>query len=123
MAESVYERYCRIRDKAGYKDSDVAIGAKITKSTFSDWKSGRYTPKQQKLQKIADFLKVSSEYLMTGKDSDENTLPESEYELSNVYFSLAREAEQNGIDPRDIKMAIEMLKKIREEERNERLKK
>lgn len=123
MTESVYERYCRIRDNAGYKDSDVAIGAKITKSTFSDWKSGRYTPKQQKLQKIADFLHVSFEYLMTGNDSDVNVQSESEYELGNVYFSLAREAEENGIDPRDIKMAIDMIKKIREEEKNAQLNK
>lgn len=71
MAESLYERYCRIRDNAGYKDADVAIGAKITKSTFSDWKNGRYTPKQQKLQKIADFLQVSLDYLMIGKEEPE----------------------------------------------------
>ena len=55
MAKSAYERYCEIRDKCGLKDSDVAKGAGITKSTFSDWKAARYTPKQDKMQKISDY--------------------------------------------------------------------
>ena len=178
----MYEIYCELRDEKGYKDSDVARITGITKSTFSDWKSGRSTPKQDKLQKIADCFNVSLDYLATGKENSETYeilaklleernlkaadvcrgtgLPSSlfsewkrgkstpkadklqkiadyfgvsleylmtgnekessvqpESELSNVYFSLAREAQENGIDPRDIKMAIEMLKKIREEEK------
>ena len=44
---------------------ETGIGA----STFSDWKKGRSTPKQEKLQKIADYFGVSVEYLMTGKNS------------------------------------------------------
>lgn len=68
-----------------------------------------------RLQKITDYLGVTIDYLMTGNNHEEVTAPESE--LSNVYFSLAKEAQQNGIDPRDIKMAIEMLRKIREEEK------
>ena len=52
MEKSAYERYCEIRNKLSYKDSDVAKGTSITKSTFSDWKAGRYTPKQEKMQKI-----------------------------------------------------------------------
>ena len=33
-----------------------------------NWKQGKYTPKQDKLQKIADYFGVSLEYLMTGKE-------------------------------------------------------
>lgn len=66
----IYDRYCEIRDLKGLKDSNVAAGTGIGKSTFSDWKSGRSQPKQDKLQKIADFLNVSLEYLMTGKEKD-----------------------------------------------------
>lgn len=71
MGKSAYERYCEIRNKLSYKDSDVAKGASITKSTFSDWKAGRYTPKQEKMQKIADFLGVTVDYIMTGNESIE----------------------------------------------------
>lgn len=47
----MYEIYCKLRDERGLKDSDVVKATGITKSTFSDWKSGRSKPKQDKLQK------------------------------------------------------------------------
>ena len=40
-------------------------------ATISNWKAGRYTPKADKLQKIADFFGVSIEYLMTGNMEQE----------------------------------------------------
>ena len=46
----MYELYCKLRDEKGYKDSDVARLTGITKSTFSDWKSGRSNPKNDKLK-------------------------------------------------------------------------
>ena len=46
----MYEIYCRLREAKGVKDSDVVKATGITKSTFSDWKSGRSKPKNEKLQ-------------------------------------------------------------------------
>ena len=54
-----YEKYSAIRDKEGFSDYYVATGANITKSTFSDWKAGRSSPKIDKLLKIANFLDVA----------------------------------------------------------------
>lgn len=67
----MYEIYCKLRDERGIKDSDVVKGTGITKSTFSDWKNGRSNPKNEKLQKIADFFGVTVDYLMTGKNQPE----------------------------------------------------
>ena len=39
----------------------------------------------------------------------------SETELKGVYFNFAKEAQENGIDPDDIKLAIETIKKLRGE--------
>ena len=69
----MYEIYCKIRDSKGLKDADVVRATGITKSTFSDWKSGRSNPKNDKLSKIAEYLDVSIEYLMTGKNNNELT--------------------------------------------------
>ena len=66
--DDIYERYRYIRDSHNAKDSDVAKNTGITKSTFSEWKRGRYTPKQDKLQKIADYFGVTVDYLMMGKE-------------------------------------------------------
>lgn len=59
----MYETYRKLRNSLGYKDSDVAKGTGITKSTFSDWKTGRSIPKMDKLKKIALFLNTSVEHL------------------------------------------------------------
>lgn len=77
----MYEIYCKIRDLRGFKDSDVAKGTGITKSTFSDWKSGRSNPKREKLLKIASFLNVSVDYLMTGEEKEIN---ETYYQNDNT---------------------------------------
>lgn len=66
----IYERYCEIRDRKGLKDAHIAEQTGIGRSTFSDWKSGRSVPKREKLEKIADALGVSIEYLMTGENAD-----------------------------------------------------
>ena len=67
----MYEIYCKLRDEKNLTDSDVAKATGITKSTFSDWKSGRSKPKNDKLQKIADYFGVTIGYLTTGKDDTE----------------------------------------------------
>lgn len=66
----MYEIYCKLRDARGVKDADVVRETGITKSTFSDWKNGRSNPKNEKLQKIADYFGVTVEYLVTGKEAD-----------------------------------------------------
>lgn len=64
----MYEIYCKLRDEHGVKDADVVRETGITKSTFSDWKNGRSKPKNDKLQKIADYFGVTLDYLTTGKE-------------------------------------------------------
>ena len=72
----MYEIYCKLRDERKVKDADVVKETGITKSTFSDWKNGRSKPKQEKLQKIADYFGVTVDYLMTGKEEPKETAPE-----------------------------------------------
>lgn len=59
----MYENYARIRDSRGLKDSDVAKATGISAGTLSDWKRGRYKLKYEKLQKIAEYLGVSTDQL------------------------------------------------------------
>ena len=82
----MYEVYCKLRDLRGVKDADVVRATGITKSTFSDWKSGRSEPKKEKLQKIADFFDVSLEYLMTGEEQNGYYLNEETAKLAQEMF-------------------------------------
>lgn len=65
----MYEIFERLLNQAGITAYRVSKETGIGASTFSDWKKGRSTPKQEKLQKIADYFGVSVDYLMTGKNS------------------------------------------------------
>nr|DAG79994.1 MAG TPA: Repressor protein CI [Caudoviricetes sp.] len=60
----MYEKYVKLRDEKGVTDYRVSEDTKITKSTFSDWKSGRSNPKIDKLKLLADYFGVSIEYFL-----------------------------------------------------------
>lgn len=64
----MYEIYQRILDEKGLKNADVARATGISNMTLSDWKRGKSVPKADKMKKIAEFLNVSVDYLMTGND-------------------------------------------------------
>lgn len=68
----VFELLLKEHDTTPYKVSkDTGIGT----ATLSNWKNGKYTPKQDKMQKLADYFGVTIDYLMTGKDSASEETP------------------------------------------------
>ena len=60
----MYEKYAKLRDEAGVTDYEVGKRTGIATSTFSNWKAGRYSPKIDKLKRIADFFGKSIEYFL-----------------------------------------------------------
>lgn len=74
----------------------------IEKSVFSAWKSGSSQSYKKYLPEIANFLDVSVGYLLG-----------QEEKLDNVYLSLAKQAQDEGIDPDDIRLAIETIKAMK----------
>lgn len=97
----MYEIYYKLRNEKGCKDADVARETGITKSTFSDWKTGRSNPKQDKLQKIADFFGVSIEYLRTGQDSSDKNepvlKPKDEKDIKEILANTEQLLRQPGL--------------------------
>lgn len=95
----MYSIYCKLRDAQNLRDSDVSKATGITKSTFSDWKRGRSKPKQDKLQKIADYFGVTIDYLMTGESEQTDDFAASDdilnsdlIKLISIYQNLSDEA-------------------------------
>lgn len=60
----MYERYVALRDSKNITDYKVASDTGITRSTFTDWKSGRSEPKIDKLKRLADYFGVPLEYFL-----------------------------------------------------------
>lgn len=67
----LYEKYKALRDKKGVTDYRVSVETGITKSTFTDWKTGRSQPKVDKLKILADYFEVSIEYFLEDKEQKE----------------------------------------------------
>ena len=60
----MYEKYAALRDKAGLSDYEVAKRTGIAPATISNWKTGNYKPKLEKLILIADLFGVTIEELI-----------------------------------------------------------
>ena len=71
-----YERYIALCSKAGEKPYSVAKKLGLGNSNVAQWKKGS-TPRPEVLSKIAEYLGVTVEYLLTG---EEQKAPASESE-------------------------------------------
>lgn len=111
----MYDIYVQLRDERGVKDSDVARATGISKSTFSDWKNGRSSPKKEKLQKIAEYFGVSVDYLVTGEKStyylNDDARDLAQFMFDNprykVLFDASRKVKAEDID--FVKQMIERM--------------
>lgn len=64
-----YENFEKLCKRDNVRPSDVSKKTGISTATFTSWKQGKYTPKQDKLQQIADFFNVSVDYIITGRET------------------------------------------------------
>ena len=96
-------------DKNDKKQKELTDYLGIDKSTFTAWKNGKNKSYTKYLSKIAQFFDVSTDYLLS---NEENLSGKSE-SLNDVYFSLAKDAQESGIDPDDIRLAIETIKNMK----------
>ena len=112
----MYERYAKIRDILGLKDSDVCKKTGISPGTMSDWKRGRYDLKLDKLKKIADALEVSVN-VFTEEEPEVHYIDEESALIAQKIFEtpelrLLFRAASNS-DPKDVQFAIDLLTRMK----------
>lgn len=96
----MYEIFEKLLLERGITAYKVAKETGVTTATLTSWKQGKYVPKAEKLQKIADYLNVSVEYLKTGKENSQSngeeisTLGKTEKELLVLCRSLENVSEE-----------------------------
>lgn len=96
----MYSDYRIIRDFKRLTDYKVAKATGISRSTFSDWKSGRSAPKLEKLRRIAEFLEVPVEYI-TGEETIAvplDVLSNEEIDLLQLFRALSAEKRRGLIE-------------------------
>ena len=68
----MYEKFEALLKKYGVTAYRVSKETGVTTATLTSWKQGKYTPKREKLQKIADYFGVTVEYF-TGEEKKEDS--------------------------------------------------
>lgn len=104
----MYEIFEKLLKEKGLTAYRVAKDTGIATATLTQWKNGVSVPKQDKLQKIADYLKVTVDYLLKGEDNEvKNTV------LKDAYFNFAKEMQDQNVSESDLQKMLqfyEMLK-------------
>jgi len=93
----MYSVYAELRDLRGLSDYAVAKGSGVGRSTLSDWKTGKHVPSIANLRKIAEFLGVTIEYLLTGEAlflEKPDTPPSKATQLYNLYLKASPEVQK-----------------------------
>lgn len=122
----MYEIFSKLLHEYGVTAYKVSKETGISQSTLSDWKSGKITPKADKLQIIADYFNVSLEYLMTGEEKaggetyyineDTREIAQKVFESKELrlLFDAAKDAK-----PEDIETTYNMLLALKRKEKGE----
>ena len=121
----IFEKLCELKGVTAYR---VCKETGLTTATISNWKAGRYTPKADKLQKIADYFGVSLEYLTTGKEHENEDIQNNRYYLDEETAQIAQEIFENkelrmlfsaarDSSAEDLKITHEMLMALKRKER------
>ena len=94
-----YENFQRLCEINKVTPSKVSKATGISTATLTSWKKGAYTPKQDKLQLIADYFKVSVDYLMTGK---EPTLTIGNVEIDAELLLMSKKLKEYALKIRNL---------------------
>lgn len=120
----MYEIFSELLQTHGVTPYKVSKETGVSQSTLSDWKRGISTPKQDKLQKIADYFNVSLEYLMTGEEKEggeryylnDETAQMAQKLFRNKELRVLFDAAQDA-SPEDLKTTYDMLMALKKKER------
>ena len=119
----MYEIFEKLLKEKGLKAADVTRATGIKSPVFSEWKKGKSRPNTDKLIKIADFLGVTVEYLMTGEEKEP-----AGYYLNDETAQVAQEIFENkelralfdatrDADPEDLRALHNMALALKRKER------
>lgn len=117
MGYDTFEKLCAAKGVTPYR---VAKETGVSTSTLSSWKTGRYTPKQEKLQKIAEYFGVTVDQL-TGVQTDvqtdgyyvnEDTARTAQQIFEDPYLRILFDAAQDS-RPEDLQMAADLLRRLK----------
>ncbi len=87
----MYKKFVELLQKNNTTAYQVSKATGVSQSTLSDWKTGRATPKADKLCKIAEYFGVTIDYLL-----DSDTTTENSVDIKNIILEQAAQIRQES---------------------------
>ena len=84
--------------------SDLERTCDVSNGTIAKWRTGTHKPSTRTLHKIAEFLNVSTDYLLTGADYAAPALEPHERQLLDAV---------HGLPPDKVALLVETAKAMR----------
>ena len=100
-----YEVFQQLLEARGCTAYQVSKNTGIPTATLTAWKQGKYTPKKDKLQKIADFFGVDVSVFYADGPSVAQDAPNNP-----ILWELLEEGKKANTD--DLKAVLSMLKRL-----------
>ena len=91
---TISQRIFQLLKAKGKMQKELAAYTGISAAAISDWKTHGTNPSSDKIVAIAEFLGTSPEYILTGKES-ENNLSENEIEVLHIYRKFSDRDQRN----------------------------
>ena len=118
-----YEIFQKLCEKNNVRPGTVARATGIATATLTSWKKGRYTPKADKLKKIADYFNVSVNVFYSDSDEVQTSGLDHEYYKDEETARLAQEMFEDSdmralfhmkknMDANKFKAHINMMKEL-----------
>lgn len=98
-----------LRKAKGMTQTDLSQVLNVAQGAVAMWETGKRIPDLDMLKRIANYFNVSMDSL----SDNETPFEKGQDQLNDVYFSFAKRAQDDGIAPEDIEMAIEMIKHLK----------
>ena len=122
--QKMYSIFEELLQKYGVSTYKVSKDTGIAQSVFSSWKNGISTPKQDKMQIIADYFNVSIDYIMTRREKEggetyyfnEETKKIAQKVFENKSLRMLMDSAQDAT-PEDIETVHSMLLALKRKER------
>ncbi|MCI9191594.1 MAG: helix-turn-helix transcriptional regulator [Lachnospiraceae bacterium] len=119
----IFEKLCAEKGVTPYR---VCKETGLTTSTISNWKAGRYTPKTDKMQKIADFFGVSIEFLMGSEEKEESPVYYTNEETAKLAQEMFEDSDMRSLfdmkrnmPPERFKAHMEFMKNLYNQEKGD----
>lgn len=112
----MYDKFEKLLNERQVSAHQVSLATGVSTATLSSWKQGKYEPKKEKIQKIADYFQVPVSYFY--EDSSEYYYDEETAMLADliaikpglrVLFDASRDLSEENL-----KMFADMIERFKQ---------